>query len=125
MGPLFHPVKGDAHGHRTLRMMRRQLGSVDRVKRAQQIQLPVVLRCRVAKNCHLNRHRNPDNLAQHPKLFSNYFGRLWPARGNLAIFRLGQQSRELGIMDFSRRLTGHLVRLIVTIVDCQHRHQRG
>ena len=46
----------DAQRDGTLRMHRRQLLRVDCVEGAQQIQLTVVVRCRIAQDRHLNIH---------------------------------------------------------------------
>src|ERR1039458_7584037 len=46
-----HPQRNGALG-----MYRRELLRINRVKSAQQIQLAIVIRCRVAQNCYLNVH---------------------------------------------------------------------
>src|SRR5271157_773610 len=74
MRALLDPIKGDAQGDGTLGMMGGQLRGVNRVKSAQQIQLAVVLRSRVAQNCHLDGHRLGGECSPGPELFSNNFG---------------------------------------------------
>src|SRR6266699_526135 len=48
--------KGYAERDRALGMNRRQLLRVDGIESPEEIQFPVVVRSRIAQNCHLNRH---------------------------------------------------------------------
>ena len=54
--PLLGAVKGDADGDGALGVLGGKLRGKDRVERAQQIELAVVIGCRVAENSHLDCH---------------------------------------------------------------------
>ena len=48
---------------------------------------------------------------------------LRPARGDRPCFGLRQQRHKFRTADLLRRLAGHLFRLVMVVIDGQHRHQ--
>jgi hypothetical protein len=111
-------------------MMGRQCRGVNGVKSAQQIQLAVVLRSRVAQNCHLNGHRIAGECSPCPELFSNNFGfKLARQASNFAFHFATPKTFGAGALIFSRAIWPEKNRENVRILQShnilQARHLRN